>query len=39
MKKSGGGSTEERNLYPLKLKDSDEVTQEWDLMGKVWKEK
>ena len=34
IKKSGSGSTEERKLYPLKLKDSDELTQECDLISK-----
>ena len=36
-KKSGGGSTEERKLYPLKLKDSKGVPQEWDLMNQFEK--
>ena len=38
-KKSGGGSTEERKLYALKLKDSNGVTQEWDLMNQFEKRK
>ena len=38
-KKSGGGSTEERKLYPLKLKDAKGVTQEWDLVNQFEKKK
>ena len=38
-KKSGGGSTKKSKLYTLKLKDSDDVTQEWDLMSKFDKKK
>ena len=33
-KKAGKGSTKERKLYPLKLKDKKGVTQEWDLLNK-----
>ena len=36
-KKAGKGKTKARKLYPLKLKDENGITQEWDLLNKFQK--